>query len=212
VTRHLSKREEAVDAIAAACELIPTLNTMTFSGARSEDHRRINRAHVGVVHGALGRDLHEWRPPQVADFVRIKGSARYAPGQSEEVVLADMRGVLGDLERRHPGLRTTLIPEHEVGRPMMPPFEVSPDSAIVKAVNRAYREVRGVEQPTGALTPPGFYGTDAAHLYQRGGMEGIVCGPGGRYNTMPDERVDIPDFLDAVRIYLLAMLEICEPA
>jgi acetylornithine deacetylase len=29
---------------------------------------------------------------------------------------------------------------------------------------------------------------------------------------MPDERVDIPDFLDAVRIYLLAMLDLCELA
>ena len=37
--------------------------------------------------------------------------------------------------------------------------------------------------------------------YETGGMEGIVCGPGGRYNTMPDERVDIPDFLDMIRIY-----------
>ena len=210
VTRHLSKREEAVDAIAAACELIPTLNAMTFSGAKSEEHRKINRAHVGVVHGALGRDLLEWRPPQVADFVKIKGSARYAPGQSETVVLEDMRRVLGELENRYLGLKTKLIPEHQVGRPMMPPFEVSSTSRVVQAVNRAYREVRGTEQPTGALTPPGFYGTDAAHLYERAGMEGIVCGPGGRYNTMPDERVDIPDFLDAVRIYLLAMTEICE--
>ena len=33
-------------------------------------------------------------------------------------------------------------------------------------------------------------------------MPGIVCGPGGRYNTMPDERVDIVDYLDAIRIYL----------
>jgi acetylornithine deacetylase len=73
-----------------------------------------------------------------------------------------------------------------------------------------YRTVRGEEQPTGAITPPGFYGTDAAHLYRRGGMEGIVCGPGGRYNTMPDERVDIPDYLDMIRIYLLTILEICE--
>ena len=32
-------------------------------------------------------------------------------------------------------------------------------------------------------------------------MEGVVCGPGGRYNTMPDERVDIADFIDAIRIY-----------
>ena len=43
-------------------------------------------------------------------------------------------------------------------------------------------------------------------------MEGVVCGPGGRYNTMPDERVDIADYLDAVRIYLLAIVEICQEA
>src|SRR4051794_2432769 len=62
-TRHLSKREEAVDAITAACDLIPRLNAMKFSGARSPAHEAINRVHVGVVHGALGRELHEWRTP-----------------------------------------------------------------------------------------------------------------------------------------------------
>jgi acetylornithine deacetylase len=209
ITRHLSKREEAVDAIMAACELIPRLNAMTFSGAPGAEHRSINRCHVGVVHGALGRELAEWRPPQVADFVRIKGSARYAPSQTEAQVLADMRAVLDELERRFPGLKATLTPEHLEGRPMMPPFEVSRDSPIVRAVNRAYRLVRGTEQPTGAVLPPSFYGTDASHLRHEAGMEGVVCGPGGRYNTMPDERVDIPDYLDMIRIYMLAMLEIC---
>jgi acetylornithine deacetylase len=43
-------------------------------------------------------------------------------------------------------------------------------------------------------------------------MEGVVCGPGGRYNAMPDERVDIRDFLDMVRIYMLTILDICEVA
>jgi acetylornithine deacetylase len=212
VTRHLSKREEAVDAVVAACDLVPRLNAMLFSEARSEEHRSINRVHVGVVHGALGRELHEWRPPQVADFVRIKGSGRYAPGQTEAQALADMRRVLDDLERRHPGLKATLTPENRVGRPMMPPFEVARDSRIVKAVNRAYERVRGHTQPTGAITPPGFYGTDAGHFHHELGMEGVVCGPGGRYNTMPDERVDIPDYLDMIRIYILAILDICEPA
>src|SRR5918911_843577 len=119
LTRHLSKREEAVDAIMAACDLVPRLNGMTFSGAPSEEHRSINRCHVGVVHGALGRELAEWRPPQVADYVRIKGSARYAPGQTEAQVLEDMREVLRELEGRFPGLEATLTPEHLVGRPMM---------------------------------------------------------------------------------------------
>ena len=211
-TRHLSKREEAVDAIVAACDLIPRLNAMTFSGAASEEHLSINRCHVGVVHGALGRELQEWRPPQVADYVRIKGSARYAPGQQEAIVLADMREVLDGLEHRFPGLKAVLTPENTVGRPMMPTFQVAKDSRIVRTVNRAYERVRGTPQPTGALRPPGFYGTDAAHLYHELGMEGVVCGPGGRYNTMPDERVDVPDFLDMIRIYMLAILDICEVA
>lgn len=211
-TRHLSKREEAVDAILAACDLIPRLDAMKFSNAPTPEHKAINRVHVGVVHGALGKDLHEWRPPQVSDFVRIKGSGRYAPGQTEDGALADLRAELDALERRFPGLKTTLTPEHQLGRPAMPSFEVSRNSPIVRAINSAYREVRGVDQPTGAITPPGYYGTDAAHLFRKAGMEGIVCGPGGRYNTMPDERVDIVDFIDMVKIYMLTMLTICGEA
>ncbi len=210
VTRHMSKREEAVDALLAACELVPELTGLAFSDAPTPEHRSINRVHVGVMHGALGRDLHEWRAPQVADFVRLKGSGRYGPGQSESAALADMRRVLDRLERRRPGLKATLIPEASAGRPTMPAFEVSRDSQIVQAVNRAYRSVRGEEQPTGAITPPGFFGTDAGHLYKELAMEGVVCGPGGRYNTMPDERVDVVDYLDMIRIYLLAIAEICE--
>ena len=209
VTRHLSKREAAVDAIVAACALIPELNAMTFSDAPSEEHRSINRVHVGVVHGALGKELHEWRPPQVADTVRIKGSGRYGPGQTEDNALADMRRVLAGLEARFPGLRTSVVTEHATGRPMMPAFEVPKGARIVSAINAAYEAVRGEPQPTGAVTPPGYYGTDAGHLYRELGMEGVVCGPGGRYNTMPDERVDIPDYLDMIRIYLLVIADIC---
>jgi acetylornithine deacetylase len=208
-TRHLSKREEAVDAIVAACDLIPRLNAMKFSGAKSPEHEKINRVHVGVMHGALGKELHEWRPPQVADFVRIKGSGRYAPGQTEEGALKDLRRELEALEKRHPGLKATVETEATTGRVTMPSFEVAADSAIVQAINQAYEQVRGQKQPTGAITPPGFYGTDAAHLYRMAGMEGIVCGPGGRYNTMPDERVDIVDYLDMVKIYILTILKIC---
>jgi len=210
-TRHMSKREEAVDAVAAASSLVPRLDAMTFSAARSLEHAAINRVHVGVVHGALGRELQEWRPPQVADYARIKGSGRFAPGQSIAGALADIEGVLAELRAEFPGLTTRLAAQDD-GRPLMPAFEVSPTSPIVQALNRSYRAVRGREQPTGAIVPPAFYGTDAGHLVERAGMEGVVCGPGGRYNTMPDERVDIADYLDMIRIYLLTMLAICERA
>lgn len=212
ITRHLSKREEAVDAIRAACDLIPHLTELTFSDAPTDDHRSINRVHVGTIHGALGRDLHEWRPPQVADFVRLTGSGRYGPGQTEANALADIRRVLDGLMARWPGLKASVHTQKSEGRPIMPAFQVARDSRIVTALNAAYAAVRGEAQPTGPLTPAGFYGTDAGHLYHHGGMEGVVCGPGGRYNTMPDERVDIPDYLDMIRIYLLTMCDICEVA
>lgn len=211
-TRHLSKREQAVDALAIACELVPTINGMTFSGARGPEHLSINRGHVGVLHAALGRDLQEWRAPQVADFARLKGTVRYAPGQTVGGAMDDLRRVLAEAEARHPGLKTLLIPREDQGRPSMPPFEVARDARIVRTVNAAYQAVRGEEQPTGAVLPPGFYGTDASHLLHRAGMEGIVCGPGGRYNTMPDERVDVRDYLDMIRICMLTMLDICEAA
>ncbi len=211
ITRHASKREEATDALQAAAVLAPRLNALTFSNPANDEHRSINRCHVGVMRAALTPEFHDWRPPQVADFARLIGTGRYAPSQSEDVVLADIRREIDRLEKEFPGLKGRVERQKtgSVQRATMLPFEVSRTSPIVKAVNAAYRSVRGVEQPTGAIAPPCFYGTDAAHLQHRAGMEGIVCGPGGRYNTMPDERVDIPDYLDITKIYLLTMLEIC---
>ena len=209
ITRHVSKREEAVDAIAAAARLIPRFNAMTFSGAASAEHAAVNRANIGVIRGALSPEFHDWRPPQVADFVRMAGTVRYGPSQSEEGVLADIERLLAELEAEMPGLTATVVKQFAGDRPSMLPFEVDRGSAIVKAVSGAYEAVRGTAQRLGPVKPCCFYGTDAAHLLHRAGMPGIVCGPGGRYNTMPDERVDIPDYLDAIRIYLLTILDVC---
>ena len=209
ITRHVSKREEAVDAIGAAARLIPRFNAMTFSGAANDEHAAVNRANIGVVRGSLSPEFHDWRPPQVADFVRMAGTVRYGPSQSEGGVLADIERLLAELETETPGLKTTVVKQFAGDRPSMLPFEVDRESAIVKAVSGAYAEVRGEAQRLGPVKPCCFYGTDASHLLHRAGMPGIVCGPGGRYNTMPDERVDIPDYLDAIRIYLLTILDVC---
>src|SRR5262249_8795177 len=155
---------------------------MAFSSALSPDHQKINRVHVGVMHGALGRDFHEWRPAQVADYVRLLGSARYAPGQSEAAVLQEMRGELARFHQRFPGLRRALSRSTTNARLSMPPVEVARTSPVVAALNSAYQQIRGERQPTGVFLPSGFYGTDAGHLSHGGGMSGVVCGPGGRYN------------------------------
>jgi acetylornithine deacetylase len=185
---------------------------LTFTEAANEEHLSVNRCSVGVVRGSLTPQFHDWRPPQIADYLRLVGTARYAPSQSEETVLRDIRRVLDELERAMPGLQTSV--SRDAGgasgqRPPMLPFEVTRDAPIVGVVSRAYREVRGTPQPLGAVRPYCFYGTDAAHLLHRAHMQGIVCGPGGKYNTMPDERVDVPDFLDMIKVYMLCILDVC---
>src|SRR5262252_2702411 len=142
-TRHMSKRDEAVDALAAATTLVPRINALRFSGAATAEHALVNRAHVGVIRAGLSRELHEWRPPQVADFARLLGTARYSPSQSEASVLADLRRLLDELEREHPGLRATLAMIDAGRRPTMLPFEVGKGARIVDVVSRAYRAVRG---------------------------------------------------------------------
>lgn len=209
-TRHLSKREEACDALAAAAALVPRINGITFSGATDPGHRTVNRGHVGVLRAGLGPEFHEWRPPQIADHAKIIGTCRYAPSQSVEVVMTDLKKMLDALKLEFPGLQTSLA-SHDVrkNKPQMPPFEVPQDARIVAVLNAAHLAVRGTTQPTGAIKPPAYFGTDAAHL-AAAGMEGIVCGPGGEFNTMPDERVRRSQFIDCVKMYIHAICLICE--
>jgi acetylornithine deacetylase len=207
VTRHLSKREEAVDAVAAACALAPRINAMTFRGAATEEARRTNRAHVGVVAAGLGDDLLDARPPQVADRARLKGSLRYGPGQSPESALDDLRAVVDGLRRATPGLAAEVV--RADGPMLSAPFSVNPADPVVTAVNAAHAAVRGGPQPTGAVRPYCFYGSDASLLQHRAGMTGVVCGPGGAYNTMPDERVAVDDYLDMVRMHAHVVRALC---
>ncbi|KAK1529964.1 diaminopropionate ammonia-lyase [Colletotrichum paranaense] len=191
VTRHMSAKEEASDAILAACELIPQMARMKFRGAESSEHEKCNRCS---------------RPAQVADVCKLAGSARYAPGQTQEGVMADIRELVDTVVGNYAGMSATVKQRFE---PTMPAFEVPRDSQIVRALNKAYRQFRNYEQPTGVLAPTCFYGSDAGHLFKTLGMEGIVCGPGGKYNTRPDEKVDIPDYLDCIRMFMRLIVDIC---
>ncbi len=67
---------------------------------------------------------------------------------------------------------------------------------------------RAPSRSSGAPAPYRYYGTDAAHL-SRAVMVGLVYGPGGRYNTMPDERVDLVDLFNAARVYARTIVEVC---
>jgi len=207
-TRHLSKMEEAVDAIAIAIEALERFKAMRFTGPDTPDHKAVRRVACGVIRGGLGPEFHEWRPSLMADRCMIKFSARFSVGQTPETVLADLAREMEVLKARHPGMDYQLKRNAEGQRLFMGPFAVNRNADIVQTVVRAHRAVTGHDPEVGPVGPARFYGTDAAHLADAG-MTGLVYGPGGRYNTMPDERVDLPDLFTAARVYARAIVETC---
>jgi len=207
-TRHLSKMEEAVDALAIGLEAIAALKAMEFSGPETADHRAVRRVGIGVMRAGLGAEFHEWRPSLMADRCMIKFSIRFSPGQTPDTAMADVRRSLDRLVQRHPGARYELVRNAAGQRLFMGPFGVDPGADVVESVRHAHAAERGAPPRTGAIGPARFYGTDAAHLADAG-MIGLVYGPGGRYNTMPDERVDLPDLIDAAKVYARVIVDLC---
>jgi len=206
-TRHLSKMEEGVDAIEHMLRVIGRLKTMTFSGPARADYESVRRLAIGVIRGGLGPEFLDWRPSLLADHCAIRFAVRYSPGQTHDSILADVRREIAALRAADPHIDADVHP-NPARSLFMEPFEVSADVDIVRTVRRAHVEIAGAEPLVGAPAPYRYYGTDAAHL-SRAGMVGLVYGPGGRYNTMPDERVDLVDLFNATRVYARTIVEVC---
>ena len=207
-TRHLSKMEEGIDAIEHMVRAMHALRTMSFTGPDRPDYRGVRRLAIGVIQGGLGPEYHDWRPSLLADRCRIRFAVRYGPGQTPETVEADLEAVLDRLRRADPDFAAELRPNRGPHRLVMEPFEVAAAADIVRTVVEAHRAELGEDPAVGAIAPYRFYGTDAAHL-ARAGMLGLVYGPGGKYNTMPDERVEIRDLCAAARVYARAIVATC---
>jgi acetylornithine deacetylase len=207
-TRHLSRMEEGVDAIEHMVRAMQALRAMSFRGPDRPDYRGVRRLAIGVIQGGLGPEYHDWRPSLLADRCRIRFAVRYGPGQTPESVEADLEAVLDRLRRTDPTFQAELRPNRGPHRLVMEPFEVAPDADIVRTVVEAHRAELGADPAVGAVAPYTFYGTDAAHL-GRAGMLGLVYGPGGKYNTMPDERVEIRDVCAAARVYARTIAATC---
>ena len=207
-TRHLSKMESAVNAIEKACEVVAALKGLGFSGAANAAYRGLQRINVGSIRGGMGPDHLDWRAPSVPDSCTLKVACRIAPGQTPEGVLADVRHMLAQLQTHDPALRASAELQTSERRLYMPPFEVSVDDAFVRMLGHTHQEVTGEEPRVGDVAPYKFYGTDAAHL-ATAGMTGVVYGPGGAFNTMPDERVLLADVIAAAKVYALSALRTC---
>lgn len=208
-TRHLSKMEEAVNAIEKMYSVIQRLKQVRFQGAERADYAGLQRLNLGAIRGGMGKEYLDWRVPSVPDYCTIKVAGRIAPGQTPEGALGDIRAALTDLQREDRDLQFEAELLSDRVKRFMPAFEIATDHPFVRRLAAAHREVTGQEPRVGDVAPYKFYGTDAGHLGGQGGMTGLVYGPGGKFNTMADERVELTDLVAAARVYALTILDTC---
>lgn len=207
-TRHMSKAEEAVSAIDTMYLVVERLKRMTFSGPASAEHASVRRLNIGSMRAGLGREYHDWRTPQVPDVATIKVAVRYGPGQTATSVLADVQRELDALRQADPRVKTEIAPPAASNTNRTDSFEIAKDAPIVGIVRAAHERVMRRAPAVGAVAPYRYYGTDAPFLAATG-SQGVVCGVGGKFNTMPDEKVELTDFHGGTRIYAAVAADVC---
>ncbi len=213
-SRHIVRKDEAVDAIANMAKAIPALNAVQFTHTPREDLPGLPRINVGAVIGGRGRDYDLRGPNWVADFCTALVDVRFLPGMSSESVRADIEHALDAIKDDDPDFNYEIEmppdPKHRVFTRVMEPFDLPKDEYIVDAVLRSFRAVTGREPDGfGTVLPGSYTGDDTTHLW-RAGVSCLLYGAGGasESDTVPDEYVRIPDMDQVARVLALTALDV----
>ena len=214
-SRHISRKEEAVDAIANMCKAVPAISNVEFTYTPREDLPGLPRINVGAIIGGRGRDYDLRGPNWVSDFCTVIVDVRYLPGMTSASVKEDIQRALDEVGRDDPDFRFEIEmpphPKHKVFTVVMEPFDLPKDEYILDTVLRQYRTVTGGEPDgVGAVLPGSYTGDDTCHLW-RAGVPCLLYGPGGgsESDTIPDEYIRISDMEQVAKVLALTALDVC---
>jgi acetylornithine deacetylase len=148
--------------------------------------------HAAMLNGGVG--LSTYAPSSIVQIER-----RTIPGETDTQAVAEIQAIVDCLEAADLEFRATVNPFF-----VRDPFEVAPDAAIVKAVDRAAAKVRGCAPAHIGDTP----WMDAA-LLQAAGVETVVMGVAGGGAHSDVEWVDVGSILQLADILAEAAIDYC---
>ncbi|MGH7265728.1 MAG: M20 family metallopeptidase [Candidatus Rokuibacteriota bacterium] len=216
VSEHTTRKDEAVDAIAAMVKAVRALDRIRFTCEPRADLPGLPRMNIGSIIGGRGKG-HELRGPNnVADHATVLADIRFLPGQTPEAIVADIRRTLDPIARDDPKFRYSVefpAPKRFRLAPFaMPPCDAPRDSFIVRTVAANHARVTGREPATiGALLPKSYSGNDTGHLWARG-IPCVLYGPWGGFVPTPDSvdhYVTLDELTTCTRTLALTALDVC---
>ena len=214
-SRHISRKEEAVDAIAKMCKAVPAIDGVKFTYTPREDLPGLPRINVGAIIGGRGRDYDMRGPNFVSDFCTVIVDVRFLPGMTSASVKADIERALDEVKRDDPDFQYEIEmppdPKYRVFTVVMEPFDLPKNEYILETVLRQYRTVTGKEPDgVGTVLPGSYTGDDTCHLWAAG-VPCLLYGPGGGSEsaTIPDEFSRISDMEQVAKVLALTALDVC---
>lgn len=188
-TAHGSMPDLGVNAVEIMAQFIQRLKLLEFP---FQPHPLLDSytAAVTTIHGGIKMNI-------IPDRCCVTIDIRTVPGQNHVKMLNQIRGVLKELEKAAPGLKTKIDVVKD-----LPAVVTAENHPKVIPVLEAARAVSGREVPIKGVR----YFTDSAVLAPAWNIPMIICGPGhASLAHQPDEYVEINLLQEAVEIYTLAI-------
>lgn len=182
---HGSNYREGIDAIVRMGHFLVALDTYQGRVLAAREHRYLGypSVHASLIEG--GRELSTY-----PDLCLLKLERRTLPGETDEAVMDELRALARQVAGEDPGQEVQV--EFLLSRP---PYEISPEEPVVRALRAAYLRVGGREsQYTGSLP-----WTDAALLGQAG-IPCLIFGPGGAGAHAAEEYVYAEETVQAAQV------------
>ena len=190
---HISRGTDSGNAVLAIARVVAALDESLFSQQASSEFPGLPLLNVGVIRGGSHASL-------LAGAAHAELDVRWAPPMTPASIKADIDRRIASVHL--PG--GTEIDIAALGPPRFygpRPFVCDPRSRIVKAVEKAHREVVGTSPRVGSWMPQSGFGSDAPHLVDAG-ISTCMYGPGGDEDTGPaGERIAWSAVTAAARVY-----------
>ena len=201
-TRHLSKRDEATDATIILNKIVNDITNLDITtNIKDSDEKKLNIIHIGSVRSGLGENFSDDRPPQVSDNAIIYGSVRFTNFDDITNINYQIEQITSKYNSvyKNADIKFTI----QSNNPIMPPIKTNLSKNTINLINKSNKLIKNSNAIIGQILPYSLYGTDAGHIVNKLKIPGFVMGSGGKYNTQPDERVLLDDYIDNIRLYCL---------
>ena len=201
-TRHLSKRNEATDATIILNKILNDITSLDITtNIKDNDEKQLNIIHIGSVRSGLGKNFSDDRPPQVSDNAIIYGSVRFTNFDDITNINNQIEQITSKFNSlyKNADIKFTI----QSNNPIMPPIKTNLTQNTINLINKSNKLIKNSNSIIGQILPYSLYGTDAGHIVNKLKIPGFVMGSGGKYNTQPDERVLLDDYINNIKLYCL---------